>query len=336
MNDLLDSDVFDPDAPAAEGSGIFGLSFGRAQAKVVLVPVPFEATVSFGEGTAKGPELILDASGQVDLFDLETGHPYEAGIFMEPISQEILELSATARRDALAGEIERVNEASAQMNAFTRAQVLAALEEGKIVGTIGGDHSIALGAIQAHAERFGPLGVLHFDAHADLRVAYEGFTWSHASVMERALAEAPIERLVQVGIRDLGRAEHQRTQEDPRVQTFFDPQLSRARLSGQLLGLFEQIVDALPQRVYCSFDIDGLRPDLCPGTGTPVPGGLDLAEASLLLGMVVGSGRRLLGFDLCEVAGSAWDGNVGARVLYKLIGWSLRTELGADRRSASA
>ncbi len=316
---------FDPDQPAPKDGGLFGLSSAAEDSAVWIVPVPFEATVSYGHGAAKGPELVLQASHQVDLFDLETGQPYRSGIYLQSVEPSFVEMAEQAKRDARAGRVERVNEASARMNDHVLQRVRAGLAQNKIMGVLGGDHSVALGSIKAHAERFGSIGVLQFDAHADLRVAYEGYRWSHASVMERALEEAPsVARLVQIGVRDLGVQEHQRIQEDPKISALFDHDLVRARMEGRLLQRFQSAVEALPELVYCSFDIDGLDPKLCPGTGMPVPGGLSIGEASALLGMVVRSGRRIIGFDLCEVAGSEWDGNVGARALYKLIGWSLR------------
>lgn len=328
--------AFDPDQPAS-GEGIFGLPVD-SDARVHLVPVPFEATVSRRRGTAEGPSLILRESAQVDLFDLETGHPYRAGIIMHPPRPEIGELDRTARGDAdlviaAGGPVDpptraatdRVNAVSKTLNTLVYEEVRQHIDAGRIVGTIGGDHSIAFGAIQAHVGTYGPLGVLQFDAHADLREAYEGFEYSHASVMERVIAELPKVSLVQVGVRDLGVQEHAAIQQHPRIRTWFGPTLAQARLEGRLLEAFDAIVSALPERVYVSFDVDGLDPRYCPGTGTPVPGGFSFEEASILLGRVAAA-KRIVGFDLVEVAGDTIDGDVGARLLYKLIGWTLRSQ----------
>lgn len=338
----------DPDGPAAPGSGIFGLECSERASRVVLVPVPFDATTSYGAGTAEGPGAILAASHQVDLYDIETGRPYEPGIHMRPIPEDLRALSKAARRDAvpvieaggdtrgrpdLEASRQRVNEACETMNRYVCGAVHELLTAQKIVGVVGGDHSVALGSLVAHGERFPRLGVLQIDAHADLRSAYEGFVYSHASVMERALARVPsIERLVQVGLRDVGGGEVETIRASGgRIAAFFDHELARARLCGTLLDTFDRVVAALPPAVYVSVDIDGLNPRLCPGTGTPVPGGLEFAELSFLLGAVARSGRRIVGFDLCEVAprradpNDEWDANVGARVLYKLIGWSLHS-----------
>src|SRR5512138_23340 len=209
--------TFDPSRAALPGSGIFGLPHGEGEARVVVVPVPFEATTSYGGGAAKGPRAILEASRQVDLFDVETGRPYEAGIHMLPIPGHIEALDARARADAapvieaggveggrpdLAAAAARVNAASAEVNAWVEREVSRLLAAGKLVAVVGGDHSVAYGSIAAHARAFPGLGVLHLDAHADLRRAFEGFEHSHASVLYNAMERSGVARLVQVGIRD--------------------------------------------------------------------------------------------------------------------------------------
>lgn len=314
--------TFDPNAAASPDSGIFGLNDTPERARVVLVPVPFEATTSYGGGTSEGPAAILRASRQVDLFDIETGKPYEAGICMLPEPK----FPEPQARDP-----QTVNPVSRQVNAWVRDTCIKWLSRDKIVGTVGGDHSISFGAIAAHAERFPGLGVLHFDAHADLRHAYEGFEHSHASIMDNVVRGTKIARLVQVGIRDLCEEEHQAIAgSSGRIVAFYDAELAEARFGGETWAQqCARIVAPLPQSVYVSFDIDGLDPALCPHTGTKVPGGLSFQMATSLIAAVVKSGRKLVGFDLTEVApapdGSEWDENVGARILYKLIGWSLKS-----------
>ena len=335
---------FDPNAAAAPDSGIFGLPSTPEDALVVLIPVPWEATVSYGGGTARGPAAILEASKQVDLFDLETGKPYEAGIAMLPSPRDVVAWNEQAKRlaapvieaggagsdAALAKNVREVNALGERLNAWVEAETRTWLERGKLVGVVGGDHSTPFGAIAAYARKYPGLGVLHFDAHADLRAAYEGFQWSHASIMANVLDRIDgVARLVQVGIRDFCEEEHDRILGSAgRVRTFFDSEL-RARLQeGEPWAkLARAMVAELPQQVYVSFDIDGLDPALCPSTGTPVVGGLSFAEATRVLREVVASGRRIVGFDLNEVAPgeTEWDANVGARVLYKEIGFALQT-----------
>lgn len=336
---------FDPSAAALPGSGIFGLPHGEADAALVLVPVPFEATTSYGGGCARGPEAILAASRQVDLFDVETGRPYQKGIHMIPLPEEVRNLGRSARAAAapviaaggtggsaaLARAGAEVDEACQRVNAWVEDRVAGLLRAGKRVGVVGGDHSTALGSLAAHARRHPGMGVLHVDAHADLRVAYEGFTYSHASVIYNAAERLPeIARIVQVGVRDLSEEEHAyAAASGSRILQHHDADLARARLEGETWAAqVKRLLDPLPRDVYVTFDIDGLEPGLCPHTGTPVPGGLSFQEAAYLLAAVVRSGRRMVGFDLVEVApdpaGGEWDGNVGARVLYKLAGWTLQ------------
>ncbi|MBI4954560.1 MAG: agmatinase family protein [Myxococcales bacterium] len=340
--------AFDPSGPAT-GEGIFGLPHTPDQAAVVLVPVPWEPTTSYRRGTAAGPAAIVRASWQVDLHDLDTGRPYEAGIAMLPEDDAIVAANAAAVVAAAevmaacargvpapAEALARVDAGSRWLNERLAAAVRTWLGRGKLVGVVGGDHSVSFGPIAACAEHHGALGVLHLDAHADLRARYEGFSDSHASIMHKVMEElggaGRVSRLVQVGVRDLCAEEHALIAGSAgRITTFFDRDLARAAFEGEpFAAVVGRIVAALPEVVYVSFDIDGLDPALCPHTGTPVPGGLSFQQATYLLGRVVASGRRIVGFDLVEVApgpaGDEWDANVGARVLYKLAGFALASQ----------
>jgi agmatinase len=335
--------AFDPSAPAA-GGGLFGLPSRPEDAQVVVIPVPWEATVSYGAGTAGGPAAVLRASRQVDLLDRETGRPYRAGIAMLPIPDDVRAWSEEARGAAApviaaggadgspahASAIAAVDALGERMNAWVYEQARRILAAGKLPGVLGGDHSVPYGAIRAAAEAHPGMGVLHLDAHCDLRDAYEGFRWSHASIMFNVLRDLPgVARLVQVGIRDYSDEEEAFiAAQGDRVVTYFDPDLRRQLFDGESWKrITNRIAASLPKDVYLSFDIDGLDPALCPHTGTPVLGGLSFPELSALMRAVVETGRRIVGLDLCEVApgpaGSEWDGNVGARVLYKQIGYAL-------------
>ena len=350
--------TFDPDAPAA-GNGIYGLPHTPEEARVVVVPVPWDATTSYRAGAAAGPEAIIAASRQVDLYDSETGRPYQAGIAVLESDGTIERWNAAARASAepiiavggqigddafLRAALDEVNQLGARVNDWVHGHTQRLLAAGKLVAVIGGDHSVPFGAIQAVAERHPGVGVLHLDAHADLRAAYEGFTWSHASIMHNVVTRLPqVGRLVQVGIRDLGTAEAEMIRvSEGRIVTFFEPELAARRFEGETWGAqAARIVAALPAEVYLSWDIDGLDPAYCPHTGTPVPGGLSFAQATYLLRALGESGRRIVGLDLNEVApgpdGDEWDGNVGARLLYKMIGWALRTDPSTvDRRPSTA
>jgi agmatinase len=327
---------FDPDAAAGAGSGIYGLPFTAEESHVVVVPVPFEATTSYGGGTSGGPAAVFEASKQVDLFDHETGRPYEAGIAMLPIPKKIARWNAEGKKIAAAGRKKRaaaakVNDLSARMNDWVYAQTDALLDAGKMAVILGGDHSVPFGAIRAYAERHPGLGILHVDAHADLRDAYEGFTWSHASIFHNVMTRIDgVAKLVQAGVRDLGVAESEMiTRSKGRIVTFFDSDVASRKERGEpFAAIADEIVAALPNDIYLSWDIDGLDPTLCPGTGTPVPGGLSWNEAIGLLRAIRRSGKRIVGLDLCEVSPgeTEWDANVGARLLYKMIGFALLTQ----------
>lgn len=333
--------------PPAE-AGLFGVSTTPEQADLVVIGVPWEPTVSYGRGTSATPAALPAASHQLDFYDPFLGDDFDEAAAMTPLREDWIALNAHAVRDAvqiieargrldadLQKKLEAVNEASERLNRELREEVSRLLDAGKSVGVLGGDHSCPLGSMLAHAERHGPFGVLHVDAHLDLREAYEGFAHSHASIMFNLLrASDRVEALVPVGIRDYSVEEAQLAADEPRVTAFYDRDLAQARFRGRPWDdVCAEIVAALPQRVYVSFDIDGLDPKLCPHTGTPVPGGLQFAEACYLLERVVASGRRIVGFDLVEVApdleaaSDEWDLNVGARVLHKLctLTWMSRS-----------
>jgi agmatinase len=313
---------FDPNSAADENSGIFGLPFSADEARLVIVPLPWDATTSYGSGTAKGPSAILAASRQVDLYDFHFGSFYRAGIAMQEESSLLREWNARAKLYA-----HEVNALSQEVNRFVAHQTKELLAGNKIVGILGGDHSSPLGAISAMVERYPELSILHLDAHADLRRAYCGYTYSHASIMYNVLHETPLQGLVQVGVRDFCEEEFIRIKEHPRrIKTFFDAELAQHKLQGRpFASICEEILAELGEYVYLSFDIDGLDPRYCPHTGTPVPGGLDFNEMVFLLQRLKARGHRVVGFDLCEVCPGEdeWDANVGARVLYKMCGAAL-------------
>lgn len=330
---------FDPDAPAAGSDGLFGLPHGPDEARVVVVPVPFEATTSYGRGTANAPRRVLEASRQVDLNDPQTGEPWRAGIAMLPISEQVEAWNAAACADALpiveaggahtpelAARLDRVNAIGAEVNDWVYGQVRALLARGKVPGVLGGDHSVPFGAIRAAAERYPGLGILHVDAHADLREAYEGFTWSHASILYNVHERIPnLGPIVQVGIRDFGVQEAARIERWPDLTAFTDHEIAWELASGEpWMRLAARILRPLPKKVWVTFDIDGLDPSLCPATGTPVPGGLGWRETLLLL-QLLAEGHEIVGFDLVEVGDAEWDANVGARLLYKLAGFAIAT-----------
>ena len=332
---------FDPDSVGNPNNNIFGLPFAEADAKLVLLPVPWEISVSYTAGTARAAEHIFKASFQVDLHDDDLADGWRRGFYMREPDKDILLKSDYLRKEAelyinyiTEGEaleeskfmckvLRELNEGGVFLNEWVYEQTKELLSAGKLVGLIGGDHSTPLGFYKAIAEKHGEFGILQIDAHADLRKAYEDLTYSHASIMYNALEEEPgITKLVQVGTRDYSGGELEYIQNSKgRVSTFFDKKIKERLYEGDTWKqITDEIVDQLPDKVYISFDIDGLDPKLCPNTGTPVHGGFEVQQVYYLFKKIIDSGRHLIGFDLNEVGVSTneWDENVGARILFKL------------------
>ncbi len=344
---MADLSKFDPNSVGLKSNNIFGLPFKQDEAELVLLPIPWEVTISYRDGTSRGPENIYDASMQIDLYDPDVVDGWKKGFHMLPIDKNIRKKSdylrqcaeliishlvdggVVAENEQLSEKLEEVNKGGDMLMSWVHEMTGNLLREGNKVGLIGGDHSTPLGFIKALSEIHSDFGVLQIDAHADLRNAYEGFTYSHASIMYNVLNMIPqVKKLVQVGIRDYCDEELMMIRENPdRIATFFDKDIKEAQYEGSTWKqICENIVVELPQKVYISFDIDGLDPKLCPNTGTPVPGGFEMELVFYLFKVLKASGRELIGFDLNEVSTGEHsqdgiDSIVGARVLYKLCNY---------------
>ena len=338
---MSDLSQFDPNSVGNPNNNIFGLPFSEEEARLVILPVPWEVTVSYNAGTARAADHILTASLQVDLFDAEFKDEWRKGFYMRLPDKKILTKSDYLRKEAelyinyishgeeviankfMCKTLREINEGGLFLNNWVYEQTKDLLDKGKIVGLLGGDHSTPLGYFKAIAEKNEAFGILQIDAHMDLRNAYEGFNYSHASIMYNALNEIPqIKKLVQVGIRDYCDEELDYMEKsEGRVVTFFDKDIKERQYEGDTWrAITDDIIDTLPQNVFISFDIDGLNPKLCPHTGTPVQGGFEVQEIYFLFKNILKSGRKIIGFDLNEVGVShdEWDENVGARILYRL------------------
>ena len=338
---MADLSQFDPNSAGNPNNNIFGLPFSEEEARLVILPVPWEVTVSYNAGTARAPDHIFKASLQVDLFDPDVKDAWKEGFFMRQPDQKILTKSDFLRKEGelyisyisqgekvednkfMMKTLKDINTGSVFLNDWVFQQTKKLFDSGKLVALLGGDHSTPLGFFKAVGEKFGDFGILQIDAHCDLRKAYEGFVYSHASIMYNALEEIPaIKKLVQVGPRDYCEEELDYiANSNGRVYTLFDQVIKERMFEGDSWKMVtDDIVNALPQQVHLSFDIDGLDPSLCPRTGTPVQGGFQTEQVFYLLKKVLASGRRIVSFDLNEVGVShnEWDENVGARVLYKL------------------
>jgi agmatinase len=331
---------FNPNDVGVNNGNLYGLPFTAEESEIVIIPVPWDVTVSYGSGTSHGPEAILNASPQIDYYLPNYPETWKKGIFLESIPENILEKSKTLRAKTSAyieflesgGKLEEnkeyqellqeVNQECRNMIAHVKQRAEHWMAQGKFVAVLGGDHSSPLGLMKALATVHKDFGVLTIDAHADLRNAYEGFTYSHASIFFNALEEIPeISNMTQVGIRDFCSDEALYAQNNPKIQLFPYETIKQELIKGTSWDAFcDKIIASLPQNIYLSFDIDGLDPKLCPNTGTPVPGGFEFYEALHLIEKIVQSGRKIIGFDLCEVCPGEdeWDANVGARLLYNI------------------
>ncbi len=272
----------------------------REASEIAIIQAPYEHTVSYGKGTGRGPAAIVAASQYVEFWDEEFQRElaFEKGIstfapidFREAVDRAAFDI------------IER--------------EVTALLNEDKFVVTLGGEHSISVAPIKAHLDRYPDMTVLQIDAHSDLRDSYEGSPWSHASVMARVCEFLPPSRLVQAGIRAQCREEYERIEHDG-IQTFFGWEI-RQGVYGQ--SWKERVLDACGDNVYITFDIDGLDPSIMPATGTPEPGGL-LWDETIQLMKMIGKHRRIVGFDLVELAPMKehrWPDFLAAKLVTKIL-----------------
>lgn len=272
------------------------------RAEVVIFPVPFERTTSYGRGTAGGPAALLDASQYVELWDEE--------LELEPSAGGIATAPLFLPRSAALGEALQEIEDEARRH----------LEAGKYLVTVGGEHSLSIAPIRAVVEHFRPevgeIGVIQFDAHADLRDAYEGTPHSHACIMRRA-HELGLP-LAAIGLRGLSRPEHELIHRE-RLPVIWGHQLDRAD------ALFDDLLDALPEAVYLTFDVDYFDPSLMPATGTPEPGG-GFWNPTLALLRRLFARKRVLAFDVVELAptaGSRASDYLAAKLVSKCLGYRL-------------
>jgi agmatinase len=338
---MVDISKFDPNSVGNPNNNIFGLPFTEEDAALVIVPVPWEVTVSYRSGTARAPEHLCKASIQVDLTDADVKEGWKKGFFMRDIDKKVLMKSDYLRKEAelyinyisqgenvddnkfMTKTLKEVNAGSLFLNDWVYEQTNELLQKGKLVGLVGGDHSTPFGFLRAIGEKHGEFGIIQIDAHCDLRDSYENFIYSHASIMYNSIEKIPqLVKLVQVGIRDYSESEKEYVEaSNKKIITYFDKDIKERLFEGDTWKkIADEIVDHLPDKVYISFDIDGLDPKLCPNTGTPVQGGFETEQIFYLFKKILKSGKKLIGFDLSEVGISAteWDENVGARVLFKL------------------
>ena len=269
-----------------------GMECGE-HAHVVILPVLFDKTSSYKSGSDKGPIALIHASRNIELYDIETDRvPYKDDIHTaEPVqSFESLDM------------IEKVH-----------AECQRLLQRGKFIVTLGGEHTISLGAIKAHAEHFGPLSILQIDAHTDLVDEYEDNKYSHACVMKRVKELDNIVNVVAVGIRSMAQEEKNNLE---RSELFY---------AHELVGdqWILDVLDKLHDNVYISFDLDGLDSSVMPSTGTPEPGGLSWSQAISLIRSVIEL-RNVIGLDvveLCPLEGFHAPDYTAAKIVFKALAY---------------
>ncbi|MCX6300062.1 MAG: agmatinase family protein [Bacteroidetes bacterium] len=347
---MSDLSLFNTSAVGNPNNNIFGLPFTEEESLLVILPVPWEVTVSYGAGTSRAPEHIYRSSIQVDLYDKDVPNGWHQGFFMREVDKKLLLKSDYLRKEAelyidyiskgekvednkfMTKSLKEINEGSAYVNKWVYEQTSSLLSKGKLVGILGGDHSVSLGYMKALQEKHGSFGILQIDAHCDLRNSYQNFTYSHASSMYNALNEVQsISKIVQVGVRDYCDEEwNMISNSNDRIIPYLDQEIKERQFEGQTWkSITDEMINHLPDKVYLSFDIDGLDRKLCPNTGTPVQGGFETEEIIYLVKKLIESGRQLIGFDLVEVGvgDTEWDSNVGARILWRLCNLMVKNSL---------
>jgi len=330
--------LFDPNSASINPNNLFGLPHTAEEAMLVVIPVPWEATATGRTGTANAPKQVLMASQQVDIFDRNRRKLWEKGLSFDEFPTQLITLQVEAMKciknyrllamqdggqanPQMAVLKKAIDECCEQVNYWVKRRAKNWLDAGKAVATLGGDHSTCYGLVHALAEKYDNISVLQIDAHADLRAAYEGLTYSHASIMYNIMNLPQVKSLTAVGVRDLCEEEYDYIESHPEITCHYDQEIQDNICSGtSWKSIVDTIVEGLGDHVYLSLDADGLTPALCPNTGTPVPGGLDYEQVLYLIKATTVAGKKIIGFDISECGNDAWDGNVAARLLWRIFG----------------
>ncbi|HPB26053.1 MAG TPA: agmatinase [Bacteroidales bacterium] len=261
-------------------------------ARIVVMPVPYDGTSTWIKGADKGPDAILEASANMELYDIETNSEvYKQGIYT---SKPVMEKSSPEK-----------------MTAAVYKNAMKYVTEGKMLVTIGGEHSVSVGAIQAYAETYDKLTVLQFDAHSDMRPEYEGSLYNHACAMARAIEFCPV---VQVGIRSMDVEEKKYI---TKSRVFF----AEERMKNP--GWMDKAVNLLSENVYITIDLDVFDPSIMPSTGTPEPGGLFWYEVLEMI-RKVNKKCNIVGFDVVELCPNKIDKApdfLASKLIYKILSY---------------
>lgn len=265
--------------------------------KIVLIPVPYDGTSTFQKGADKGPAAFLHASENMELYDIETqSEVYKQGIHLtEPITENSSPEAVVAK-----------------VHEKTKELIL----RNKFVTVFGGEHSISIGTIRAFNECFDDLTVLHIDAHADLRQEYQGSKCNHACALYEA---SQTTNLIQVGIRSMDIAETTVLDEE---KTWFAQDMATDEY------WMDNVIEALGDNVFITFDLDALDPSIMPSTGTPEPGGMFWYETLDFLKQVF-EAKNVVGFDIVELMPRAEDKSsdfLAAKLYYKMLSYKFSGE----------
>lgn len=275
--------------------------------RVVILPAPYERSVSYGVGTKRGPEAILEASHFVEFYDEEL----DRELYREVGIATLQPLDFGKKSDDRA--IQQVYES-----------VRTFVGQGKFVVMLGGEHTISQASIAAHAEKYPNLSLLQLDAHSDLREEYEGNKYSHASVMARVCEFFDPKRIIQVGIRAQCREEASAIKEKG-ITTFYTHEIRQGKYTRVLKYWEDLVIEKLMESVYVTFDVDAFDPSIMPATGTPEPNGLYWHE-TLNLFRKLTTRRKIVGFDVVELApieGLHHPDLTAAKLVYKLLNYAL-------------
>jgi agmatinase len=295
--------------PFGQGHGVYGRFAGLPdefsdpmQSKIVILPVPFDLTTTYQRGTDCGPSALIEASRNMELYDIETNSEvYKNGIYTAP--------------PLVVDNCEEL-----QMNLIEKVSHF--IKKKQFVVTVGGEHSISFAPIKAHLEHYSNLSVLQLDAHADLQDSYEGNPWSHACVMARVI-ELPLSSVVSVGIRSMSYEELKNLNLS---HTFFSHKLDSSK------EWMQHAVNLLSENVYITLDLDVFDSSIMPSTGTPEPGGLDWYQVTNLIRLVAAK-KNIVGFDIVELCPS--DANIApdylaAKLIYKILSYKFSKGAGKN------
>ncbi len=343
---MSEADRFNPEEVSKRGL-LFGLPYSVDEARLVVVGVPWEVTVTYKSGTSETPEQVLLASNQIDLFHPELGTPWKVGVAWDnsllflkkhsqsysPISRQYFEvLERTGANPNKSPELQNVAKnldvASNMMLSKVEEIVKKHFINDKIVGLVGGEHTISIGAVRALAVHQ-PISILHLDAHADMRPTYAGMEFTHASAMYHISNLENVYSTTSVGIRNMSPAEFEIISNKNNIFLFTAHKIWESSFKGKH---WDQVADEIISTiesdfVYITFDIDVLEPSLCPSTGTPVPGGLTYAQSVYLIKKLVQHGKRIIGFDIVEGGNKLpFEVDLIVNLLFELSCWTLHSQ----------